>query len=303
MITGTSETIRDGIVANEDILQIELLSGEFDEVYLTIDKSTTDNVEKPTNRTVKDIVDLKFDNGLEDYVPTSMFKIAKIVVSRKNYTLEDSNWEDIAVFDYDTMYNIYNYIDRFVSHSFDYMYGITPIMTNGKRGEMITSKLISLELDSIYITDRTRNFKMEYDLNMGEQSINTDESLVSTLNGRFPVLITGTSRYKTGSLSLLPLSHSTIQAGGQFIDKEAELSNRKEWEDFLGNGNPKVIRFMDGSSILAVTSNSKIAHRQGNLNGLADISFDYTEIGTINYKNLEKYGLLNGDAKVIDGGV
>ena len=135
--------------------------------------------------------------------------------------------------------------------------------------------------------------KLEYDINISSITNNTMSSVVQPLEGEYPIVTFGKSNYRTGSLEVLPLSMSTINYMGQKIDKLAEQVNRDKWIDFLNNGKAKVIRMDSGTLMLVVTHNAQSTHRTGDImRDLADIAFDFTEIGKLTFDNLKKNDLI-----------
>lgn len=303
MILGINFFDSDGSMLDTPIYtrmsSIELKNGTFDEMYLTIDGSTTDTVEQPTSYGAKDLVDLKFKGSIisESNSNVGTFKITKVVISRN--VVGTDIWDDIAEFKYDTS-TIYEFEDRYVQNGVTYRYAITPYAGN-LEGKRLISDEIKVDFSGIYLTTKDVNEALRYDVSLGDITYNKDIAFTSTLNGQFPVTAVGSSNYRTGSITAMPLSQITEGAFGDFIDKEAEYVFRKKWTDFLNDGRAKVLRIDDGSVMLVMTHNAKVSHKDEALRGLASISFDFTEIGEVNYKNLLENDLIPDDEKLSDG--
>src|SRR5690606_17832871 len=113
-------------------------------------------------------------------------------------------------------------------------------------GDKLVSDSIVAEYEGIFITDRKENRKLDYDINLGDISYNLTSSSATPLNGQFPIVTYANSNYRTGNLSVLPLSKKTIDMAGGGIDKLGEQLNRQKWLDFLNNRKAKVLRMDSG---------------------------------------------------------
>ncbi|MED3976187.1 hypothetical protein P4639_22575 [Priestia megaterium] len=265
--------------------------GVYDEAYITLDTTTPNTVSKPTQWEFKTIMDSKFQGDLDGgSIGAHGFHVTKIMLYRSVYGT--GKWEAVGIFDYDEDYNVYDYSDRYTQNGVVYQYAIVPV-ANEIQGDKLLSDTVESSYEGIFITDKDENRRLEYDISLGEVSYNTNSAINQPISGEFPIVTFGKSRYRSGSLSTLPLSRSTVEMHGSGIDKFAEEVNRRRWLDFLNNGRAKVLRMDSGVLMLIVTQNTVVQHKEEDaLRALASIQFDYVEIGDIEWNTMLKSGLI-----------
>ena len=281
-----------GILQSTDMMdELEMHEGVYDEVFIDLDTNTPDNTVKPTSWTVTTIMDAKFTSDLDGgSIGAEGFKITKIQLYRS--VAGTDKWDAVGMFDYDEEYNVYDYVDRYVQNGSIYQYAIVPV-ANEILGEKLKSDEVKALFEGMFITDRKENRRLEYDISLGDINYNTVSAVNQPINGQYPIVTFGNSNYRSGNLSVLPLSKETVALAGSSIDKFAEQINRQEWVDFLNNGRAKILRMDSGVIMLVVTQNARVSHKDGEiLRDLASISFDYTEIGAINFSMLVKNDLI-----------
>lgn len=288
---GTNGAIFDTPICTEMLDELRLNEGTYDEVYVDLNTSVTDTPEKPSSWSIQTIMDAKFENDLDaGSLGADGFKVTHIQLYRTVYGTE--NWELITEFDFDQDYNMYNFTDRYVQNGVTYQYAIVPV-ANEVMGEKLVSDTVDVSYHGIFLTDRKENKRLEFDITLGDISHNTNSSVNESLNGQFPIVVFGNTNYRSGNLSVLPVSEATKNLYGGGIDKMQEQINRTSWLDFLNNGKAKVLRIDSGVLMLVVTMNAKETHMDGdNLRDLASISFDYTEIGKLTHEMMQNNDLL-----------
>lgn len=284
-------TVWDTPICTDHIDELVIGEGVYDEIYIDLDTNIEEYNSKPNNWTLTTIMDAKFKGDLEGgTIDADGFKVTKILLYR---TLVGTNkWDAIAEFDYNEDYNVYNYIDRYAQNGATYQYAIVPV-ANEVLGDRLSSDEIKSEYEGIFITDKNENRKLEFDISLGDITNNQVASVNVPVNSKYPIVVFGNSSYRTGNLSVLPLSQETKDLGGSGVDKLAEQINRQEWLDFLNNNKAKVLRMDNGVLMLIVTYNAKQSHKDGDLlRDLASLSFDFVEIGEINFDTLMSNDLI-----------
>jgi len=278
-------------ICTEMIDELRLNEGTYDEVYVDLDTSVSDVPSKPTAWSIQTIMDAKFTGDLDaGSLGADGFKVTRVQLYRTVYGTE--NWELVTEFDYDEAYNMYNFTDRYVQNGVTYQYAIVPV-ANEVMGERLVSDTVDVSYHGIFLTDRKENKRLEFDITLGDISHNTNSSVNEPLNGQFPIVVFGNSNYRSGNLSVLPISDATKNLYGAGIDKMQEQINRTSWLDFLNNCKAKVLRIDSGVLMLVVTMNAKETHMDGdNLRDLATLSFDYTEIGKLTHEMMQNNDLL-----------
>jgi hypothetical protein len=283
-------SVWDTPIATDMLDELELGEGTYDEVYVNLDVTTPDNTSKPTIWTISTIMDSKFTGDLDGgSIGAEGFKITSIQLYRSVFGT--GKWDAVGQFKYDEEYNLYDYVDRYVQNGSVYQYAISPV-ANEVQGDKLISDRIEVSYEGIFITDKNENRKLEYDISLGDVVNNTSSALNQPINSAYPIVTFGKSRYRSGNLSVLPLSKETVALAGSGVNKLAEQINRQEWLDFLNNGRGKVLRMDNGVLMLIVTQNAVSSHKEGLLKDLANLSFDYVEIGEINFGNMMKNDLI-----------
>lgn len=284
--------IFDTPICTEMIDELRLNKGTYDEVYVDLNTDIPDNIDKPLTWNIQTILDAKFKGDLDaGSLGADGFNVTHIQLYRSVYGSDQ--WDLQAQFEYNEDYNVYDYIDRYVQNGATYRYAIVPV-ANEVMGDMLMSNAVNVQYEGIFLTDRKENRRLEYDINLGDISYNTNSSVNVPLNGMYPVVVIGNTNYRTGSLSTLPLSKSTVEMAGAGIDKMQEQINRNNWIEFLNNHKAKVLRMDSGVLMLVFTQNPKVTHKDNeSIRDLASISFDYVEVGNLSFEMLLRNDLIS----------
>lgn len=288
---GTNGAYWDTPIATDMMDELQLNEGVYDEAYINLDTDIVDNKDKPEKWSLTTIMDAEFTGDLDGgSVGADGFTITEIQLYRSVYG--SNKWDAIGQFDYTPEFNVYEYVDRYTQNGATYQYGIVP-KANEVLGDMSLSDTVKAEFEGMYLTDKNENRKFEYDVTLGDVAYNKNSSMNQPINSKYPVATFGNSNYRSGNLSVLPLSRETVELAGNDIDKLAEQVNRQEWLDFINNGRAKVLRMDSGVLMLVVAQNAIVTHKEMEaLRSLASISFDYTEIGDLNFETMTKSNLV-----------
>lgn len=284
-------TVYDTPICTDMIDELQMGQGIYDEVYVDLNTDTPNNTSKPTIWTLTTIMDSKFTGDLDGgSIGAEGFTVTKIQLYRSVYGT--GKWDAIGIFDYNEDFNVYDYVDRYTQNGVSYQYAIVP-MANEVLGDRLVSDVVDSSYEGIFITDRKENRKLEYDIQLGDITYNNNSALNQPINNAYPIVTFGKSKYRSGKLSVLPLSRETIAMAGGDIDKFAEQLNRQEWLDFLNSGKAKVLRLDNGVLMLIVTQNAVASHKDGDiLRSLASIGFDFVEVGDLSFNMLVKNDLI-----------
>ena len=286
----------DTAISTSHLDEVVLGAGIYDELYVTVDTTVSMENKKPEKWQLKTIMDAKFKNDLEaGSLDADGHIVTKIQIYRRKY-LEEREWLIVGQIDYDENYNVYSFIDRFAENGATYEYAIVPI-ANKVIGDITVSEPIEVDYDGVFISDINSNFKLEIDFNKGSISHNTNMATSQPLNSPYPILMYGKQKYQSGSISFLPLTERQILAGGAEIDGKEEREYREKVIDFLENGGSKVIRNDNGEMLVIGTHDVQSSSKNGRLQDLSEVSFNFTEIGKINNETMTKSGLIGVPSK------
>jgi len=277
-------------ICTEMLDEFRMNKGTYDEVYVDLDTSIPSTTGKPLEWKIRTVLDAKFTGDLDaGSVGANGFKVTHIQMYR---SVEGSDkWDLTAQFEYEEEYNVYNYVDRYAQSGTTYRYAIVPV-ANEVLGDMLMSDTVDAYYEGIYLTDRKENRRLEFDIELGEVAYNSASSTNDPLNGQYPIIVFGNTNYRSGTLSTLPLSRSTVNMAGAGVDKMEEQINRNKWIEFINNRKAKVLRMDNGVLILIVTQKPRISHKESGLRDLASIGFDYVEIGDLTFDMMMRNDLI-----------
>lgn len=291
-----SGNIYDTAIPTSGLDELTLGAGIYDELFISVDTTIDGSDTRPKKWMLKNIMHSKFQNDLEaGTLDADGHIITSIQIYRRKYMV-DNNWLLMGEFPLDEDYNVYTLLDRLTQNDTIYEYSVVPV-ANDVIGEVSVSDPVKANFEGIYISDLENNVKMEYDLNLGDVDYNNNTSTINPLNGKYPIVINGNQRYRSGSINFTPLSENQITLGGTTIKPKEEADVRRHITDFLQNNSAKVIRKDDGDIFVVATSNIKSQSKNGKLVDIHEVSFDYTEIGDMNYETMSKGGLIGSAAK------
>lgn len=274
-------------VPTEGMNDLILNEGVYDNIFIDLNTDINEQNVKYVGWTVKTILNADFKGDLDaGSLDGGGFKVTHIQVMRS--VLGSGEWEVVSVYDYNEEYNMYSFEDRYVQNGVEYEYAIAPISNQVVGDKMITDSVL-INYDGHMLTDNQNNFVMDYDLDFGEMTYSNTYAVMTPINSRYPITTHGKSNYRSGSVTFLPLTPATINSGD--IDNMQEQLYRQKLINFLNNDKAKALRMENGDIILVNTGNVKITFRDGGMRGLADVSFDYTEMGEMSFANKVANGL------------
>ncbi|WP_289759880.1 hypothetical protein [Lactobacillus taiwanensis] len=292
-------TFYDTPIPTAGIDEVTMYEGLYDELFVSLDTTIDETPKRPEKWHIKTIMDAKFNNSLEAGTITGSEHIVNnIQVFRREYQNVDTNWKLIAQFPYEQKYNMYTIIDRFIENGKTYEYAIVPLAKD-VMGDVTISEPIYAEFTGTYISDLDSNYEMNLDFKFGDMTHNKTSSVAVPLNSEFPIVTFGNQNYRTGNITFLPLTKEQELGMRTKISPKAELENRKRIIDFLNNGSVKVIRRDDGDVLVVATNDIKETPKSDAVDAISNVTFNFTEVGNLDYDTMEKSGLIAGAGKSI----
>lgn len=288
--------IWDTAIPTSHIDEVVVGAGVYDEIFVSIDTAIGQEPIKPTSWQLKTIMNPKFEADLEaGSISGNGHKIKAIQIYRRPYLKNDA-WLMVGQFDYDEDYNVYSFIDRFTENGAKYEYAVVPV-SKDVIGEVTVSRPIDVSYEGVFLSDLENNYQLEIDFEMGQISHNNNVSTSNPLNGKFPVVTFGNQNYKTGTIDFLPLSQDQISSAGKQIDGRLERQYQEKVLKFLKSGKAKVLRNDNGEMMVIAAHNVATQSKNGNLIDLNAISFQFTEVGELNFETMSKGGLIGNAGK------
>ena len=289
---GFDQQYYDTPIPTSELDEVTLGAGLYDELFISVDTTIDDSQTKPSQWTLKTIMDAEFNNGLEaGSINGKNHLVTQIQCYRREYMQQNSEWQLVAQFDYDDRYNIYTVIDRFIENNKTYEYCVVPLAKE-IQGDKLLGAPIQAEFNGMFISDLESNYSININFSFSDLTYNTNMNTSVPLNGEFPIVSYGNANYRTGSASFLPLTPQQEFGYTSQINAYDEFKNRKNVIDFLNNGKAKVIRREDGDVMVVATNNVKTTAISESLDSISTVTFDFTEIGKLDYNTMEKAGLI-----------
>lgn len=284
VITDTMR-LRNGIFDHLNVLNsLHIASGVFD-------------VNKPEDWTTATLLNATFDDTLNggsigEYVGF----VDRLEVQRKE---EGSN-------DWITLQKIYKdpitdeiqipftFIDTYTKNNTRYKYQVLPIDINGNPGTALQSDVISFFNDA-YIADESHIYKITYDYSVNSMQKNNISTLYTPYGSEFPfVAFNAKTKYDSGSITAVLLSPTSKSKTSSFLDRNSQSTLVEEFNSWLANGRPKILKDFNGLFKIVVVINpiSNTYYKELG-NGLASTSFEIVEVGSFTQKYLDKLGMTN----------
>ena len=264
-------------VADTDYIELHIENGLVDEVYADDNTNFEFTTNKPTEWNFSTILDGKFDNSLEaGNISGQGYSIQSIKIQKRK--IDDSKWIDVAILPYNSSFEDYNIIDNYVANDESYIYALIPI-TSTVLGERVLSNQVDVEFEGMFLSDKTHNYHLLYDVNAPDITHNTVSNVFELPASKYPIVTTSQIDYVS-----FPVEATVVTEGSSYgqIDIKAEKRARENLMNFIKNRKPKVYRDDLGEiRLIMVTDKPQIVPLDG-ARGIAKVSFNATEIGDIN---------------------
>lgn len=185
-------------------------------------------------------------------------------------------WVTVAQIPFDKTRKLYTVLDRMVQAQEEYEYAVVPL-TNDIEGRETMGEIVC-DFDGLWLVDRENSHQLMYDLDYGSIESTNKTTILEPLDSKYPFVTTNAIDYKKGSIKARLLSDKTIEKG--IPDYRSERLLRERIMDFISNRRPKILKDGMGRYYLVSIIGSPTEVPDNRLNtGIADVSFDWVEIG------------------------
>lgn len=253
-------------------------------------------------------INIEITSPLQDTIAGNL--ILRRTDSKSNFSI----WEDYKYFQVlDTVPEI-TYKDYLVESGISYKYSISKVSSDGYRGSMIMSNIVSCNYNHMFLVGDNKQLKIELNPQINSFKRQLSEGKVETLGSRYPFItrsgavnyftfpINGLISYKQEDAeTFCTLANLGILDKDQYmfdfnLTKENFLFERlyrEKVEEFLTNGNYKVFKSpSEGIKMVAIT-NVSLAPIQSLGRMLSSFSATADEIAEPNLKNMLQYGIVD----------
>ena len=218
----------------ENITQVQIQNGIYDEVYITkdVESSYSTNIPEWDYNT---IFDVKFHNNLTagnlDFLST---QISEIRVKRR--VKGTFNWITVGIFEVHSFSDITNLVfnDYFNRNNVEYEYAFV-LVVEGIEGQYIINDVFS-QFDGIFIADINSIYKFYSDVSYGSSTRVQKVGVFEPIGKKYPIIVSNSLlNYNTGSVTgnILPKDYLI----NRVLDRFEMVEERKAIEDFLTTKN------------------------------------------------------------------
>ena len=257
----------------QGIDSIKLQGGYIDELLITKDVVSEYSSNIPQVWDFSTIFHAFFDGNLDaGNVDFTVNNTTHILIKRREkgtfkwqtlFQITTSNADD---------FNFTKY-DRYAQSGIEYEYAIVPV-TNGVEGNYSIDSIKS-NFEGVYLVEKESIFSTVYNL-VASTSKHKPSAVISTLDGKYPFVISNSSNnYYSGTISGVFMQRG--EKSDEIYGKEG-WRYRKQFEDFLMNGKPKILKHEDGR-IWMIMITGEPSESQGEHPYLPTTTFDFVEIG------------------------
>lgn len=206
---------------------------------------------------------------------------------------DEHTFEYIKSFSFDPDVQFYEFQDRFIESYEDYVYGIQPAggsVESPIRGDTTIAK-VETEFNSVWIVGKDTQYKLMYNLQMGDYQGVIPNNVQETLGSQFPIVQqSGNVNYNRGTIQAMLVSDGSLQGS---INPKTEKLLRRAIMSFLTDGKPKFLKAGNGDVMTVAILGKPTLSPNNNLNQLLfNISLEYVEVAGTSPTDLINSGLL-----------
>lgn len=237
----------------------------------------------PTQWTVDTALDCNFKGNINggdiDYV-ASQIDLIKI----KRREVGKLDWVDIYSKPVSTVQDLmFDFKDYIVPTDKSLEYALVPCLYGGEQ-KYFTSAIDS-KFHGLFISDITKSMKLYANVAYSTDNVKQEIGVLQPYNKRYPTIIKNPNvNYRVLSVggTLLPFDENKRID----LDRNKMVALREEWNDFLTNGLPKVVKDWNGNIFIGmITTTPTYTYTSEYGMGIVTVSFTLTEQGQ--YDNQE----------------
>lgn len=259
---------------------VRLTNGIFDHWNATRDVSSSYSSAIPTTWEYLTIMDANFNGSINAGNSTfSLSQIDGIKIKRRKTT--DFYWVSIRYISADTLTTqSFTLNDNLATSGEQYEYAFVPVV-GGVEGNYITNT-ISTKFDGVFICDLDTIYKFYAGVKYGTNERVQKIGVFEPYGRKYPVVVSnGLINYETGSVTGTVLADDYLKT--KAMNRMAMVKEQKALKDFLTNKKAKILKDWNGHSwCLLVVDNISTSYDSKYGMGIADVSFDWIQIGNSN---------------------
>lgn len=289
--------------------------------------------ELSTNFVVDGVIDLNagsIDMPMINGSPDNSKIIKEIAVLRSNLSEGLLRWQEVTRIKNGSIQEAYLY-DYFVENGNYYRYALQPITADGRKGPITGAFDVVSTYEGFWMLgEKDKQFSFIYDGNISTINHNQSESVIETLTGKYPFVVSSADLdYKTFQFSgkltyeqdvhrllvsntyseaispdpTIPINFVEIKYGDEAgTNRKTDIGKLDEsmvmqriWRnkilEWLKDGRPKILKSEAEGNILVRVTNVNVTPVRSLYGLIADFTCTMTEIGDVKEKTLQRYSL------------
>ena len=281
---------------NTSIDTIRISNGIFDHINI-LKVLSGFNVEKPETWDRNTIFNALFNGSLEAGAVSEFLDVIDHLEIQRS-ELGTDEWVTLQKVYRDELSGElpipFSFVDTYTRNNTQYIYQIVPVDEDGNRGISLQSEIVSF-FDGAYIADANHIYKIVYNYSINSMQTNNISSLYTPYGSKYPfVAFNAETKYDNGNITAVLLASTSNSTTSSYIDRMAQTKLVAEFNEWLTNGRPKILKDFNGLfKIIVVTNPVPNSYYRELGNGLASTSFDVVEVGSFTQEYLDRLGMTN----------
>lgn len=267
------------IVANE-FNNVKLTNGIFDHWNVNRDVTSAYNSTIPTTWDYLTIMDANFNGTLN--AGNSTFNLAQVDgIKIKRRKVAEFDWVSLYYLPSDELQNqTFTINDNLAASSEEYEYAFVPVVGGIEGNYMVNT--ITTKFDGVFVCDTETIYRfyagVEYGTNERVQKVGVFEPY----GRRYPVVVSnGLINYETGSVKGTILADDYLR--NKALNRISMVKEQVALKDFLTNKKAKILKDWNSHIwLMYVVDNISTEYRNDYGMGIADVEFNWAEIGDAN---------------------
>lgn len=259
---------------------VRLTNGIFDHWNVNRDVNSSYSSQIPDTWGYLTVMDANFNGNI--VAGNSAFSLSSIDgIKIKRRKTADFDWVSLKYISADELTTLsFTFNDNLAASGEQYEYAFVPVV-GGVEGNYITNT-ISTKFDGVFICDLDTIYKFYAGVKYGTNERVQKIGVFEPYGRKYPVVVSnGLINYETGSVTGTVLADNYLKT--KAMNRIAMVKEQKALKDFLTNKKAKILKDWNGHSwLMFVTDNISTSYEDKYGMGIADVSFDWTEIGDSN---------------------
>lgn len=184
--------------------------------------------------------------------------------------------------------------DTSAKNNTKYLYQVVPVDAQGNVGTALSQEVLSI-FNNSYIVDGTHTYLLTNEYEIGNAQTNQQSTMYTPYGSKYPfIAFNAQTKYDSGSLTAILLSPTSQSEVSSYIDRDAQVKLKEEFNNWLTNGRAKIWKDFNGNfKIIAITDAVSNEYYKELGNGIASTTFNFVEIADFTQQYLDRLGISN----------